>query len=355
MNDFATSLEPWLLQVTEQRGSPPGLILHIGAGDEAPATYASVAASRLVFVEGDAELAAGLRTQCQGRTPAAQVIEAVVAPAAGSMLWHRYNLRPFSGPWDALVLRRWYPRLQETATISVQAIGITDLIDTVAPGDARDAAANWLLVLDLPGQETPLLEALDDDVLNRFGWVVVRRWRDQQADASDPVTTRMVRADFERLPTGGPQDVALVHEVYRFDKHRALAGVLRRERDQLQRECDAAQARAAATATELDEVKRQFAQALTELHNAKAAHAASSQLELAASALAAKRAGELESLNKTLADERKATRGQVQRVSQLEAELAEAQFRLETMQHEILKAEGQLDVVKDLLLNEPTL
>jgi chromosome segregation ATPase len=145
------------------------LVLHIGAGATgALDSHAKLSPRRLVLVEGDAEMARELSLAARA-LPAAEVLSHAVSPTAGELTWHRYNLRALNGPLPAAGLEAYYPRLRPISTEAVRAVAIADLVDQLLP----PGATGNLLVLDVPGQEVALLEALGDERLTRFDKVLV--------------------------------------------------------------------------------------------------------------------------------------------------------------------------------------
>ncbi len=416
MNAPSMHLDALLLAASERLGEPFSLIVHLGAGSGAPDLYAPLPCARLVLVEGEPAVAEELRGRCAAKLPAAEVEQIVIAPVSGSVKWHQYNLRPLSGPVDALASRAWYPRLEQIGVRQVPAVGLATWLEGVsavaAPGleDRQARTASSLLVFDLPGQESALLESLPDYGLRRFGWIVVRRWRQVgMASGTDAAHERLARAGFDRvLPAAGPAGAQIVQELYHFDERQEQLRYLARDRDEIlarsseleqalagqrqhaerslsehqaretelsariaaletqqvalsasaERDAQAAreaEARAAQIDAERAELRQRSGELREKLQTTEASLADLGRKHQEVAALARSQALELEATQKQLADERKNGRTQAQRLEKLEAELLDAQFRLETLQHELLKAEGQLEVIKDLLLNETTL
>lgn len=418
-------LDALLLAASERLGEPFSLTVHLGAGRSAPDLYAPLSCLRLVLVEGEPAVAEELRNRCAVMLPAAEIAQVVIAPVTGPVTWHQYNLRSLSGPAESLAFRAWYPRLEQTGVRQVQAVALPAWLEglpaTAAPGLEESLArtASSLLVFDLPGQESALLDGMSDESLRRFGWIIVRRWRQVGAARAGAAHERLARAGFDCvLPTGAEAEAQIVQELYRLDERheqlRRLAEdcadmrarmsgleqtlaateasvrdadgrVLQAEaslHDSQLREAEQAtriavleaqqaahsasaerhahatrevEARAAQLDAERTELRQRSGELRENLKTAEASLVSLSRKHQEAEALAKSRALELEVAQKQLADERKAGRTQAQRIEKLEAELLDAQFRLETLQHELLKAEGQLEVVKDLLLNEVTL
>lgn len=244
-------LDALLLAASERLAKPFSLIVHLGAGSGAPDLYASVPCARLVLVEGEPAVADELRARCAARLPAAEVEQVVIAPSSGPVTWHQYNLRPLSGPANAMEFRSWYPRLEQTGSRQAQAIGISEWLASVIRSEARrdggreaDAASS-LLVLDMPGQETGLVDALKVVGLRRFGWIIVRRWhRSGEAPGADAVHRSLAQAGFDRVIPGTEHaEAQLTQELYRFDERQEQLQQLKQEHDDMRaRMCELEQA-----------------------------------------------------------------------------------------------------------------
>lgn len=236
-------LDALLRAASERLAAPFSLIVHLGAGSGAAELYASLPYVRLVLAEGETVVADELRARCAATLPGAEVEPVVVAPTAGPVTWFQYNLRPLSGPADAMALRSFYPRLEQVGAQQVQAVGVASWLsglvsDPRSSGSESTSAASSLLVFDVPGQESALLDALPDDALLRFGWIVVRRWRHSNAARkAEAVHERLVSAGFDHvLPIANADrmaDAQIVQELYRFDEREAKLQRLEKERDDL--------------------------------------------------------------------------------------------------------------------------
>ena len=147
-------------------------VIHVGAGSgTALALHRGLQADRLWLVEGDAEQAQSL-LRAEGLPARATVRPVVVAARGGDLLWHRYSVPSLNGPLEADAWRALYPRL---ALLHTQARQSTPIEKEVSDFLAESGGAEPLLmVLDVPGQESSLLDALPDSMLQRFDAVVVR-------------------------------------------------------------------------------------------------------------------------------------------------------------------------------------
>jgi hypothetical protein len=147
-------------------------VLYLGAGDgESLDGLLALRAERLWLLEGDADLANELRRHAR-RRPTVAVLEEAVSPDGGVLDWLGFNLRHLNGPIDPAGLRAYYPRLKKLASVPLDSIALSELLRRLAADLARGGPA--LLVIDLPGQEHALLDSLPDELLNLFGWVLLR-------------------------------------------------------------------------------------------------------------------------------------------------------------------------------------
>ncbi|MCA3242675.1 MAG: hypothetical protein ING89_15385 [Rubrivivax sp.] len=154
---------------------PLGTLVILGAGDGSPLDLERLlrlSPRRLILVEGDADSARAL-AQWAAPLPGAELRRIVVSPDGGSATWHRYSLSALDGLADASPLRRYYPRLRELGTESVATQALREVLD----GVAQPGLANALL-FNLPGQEDALLDSLPDDMLAGFEILAQRQCRE---------------------------------------------------------------------------------------------------------------------------------------------------------------------------------
>ena len=190
--------------VTYLASLPPGnwdTVLHLGAGSALELeALARLGAERIVLVEGDPETADRLRGISREH-PTAEVRQCVLAPSAGALQWQRFNLPAFNGPLEPDGLEQAYPRVRLLDACTVQTTAVEAFLDALMLGDD----VRGLLIVDLPGQEAPLLQATPARHLLRFPTVLVRGarkglWkRSCVPEAVDPVLEachyRVVHAD----------------------------------------------------------------------------------------------------------------------------------------------------------------
>jgi len=152
-------------------GDSLATIVHLGAGRGAELDdYASLSPGRVVLVEGDADTAADLRSNARAH-PWAEVHPVAVAPQAGDLAWHRFNVSALNGPAEPIGLAAFYPSLRASSTTRAQAVALSEFLDGL---DLPDHQGDHVLVVDLPGQEQALLASLPQALLSRFSGIVLR-------------------------------------------------------------------------------------------------------------------------------------------------------------------------------------
>ena len=335
-----------------------GSIVHVGAGSGAVLEhYADLPAARrprqVVLIEGDPDLARSLE-RAAGVHAWARVLPTPVGPQGGQIHWNRFNLPMLNGPLDATALTAFYPRLRRVQTTTVRCEALSDVLCSLNLTPDTDARRVHALVLDVPGQESGLIAALSPDLLRHFNAIVLRGCRNvlppsgQVAEAALALVTRQhfapVAKEDER-DTIWP--VALMcfdrrgHELAQLRRQLAQMDTALKERDRLSGELQSlAQAKSVAEKLAAERLV-QMDTALKERDRLSGELQSLAQAKSAAEKLAAER------LAKTVEQD--------DRTRQLETQLAEASTRLELLQQEVLKAEGQLALMKELLLKEHSL
>ena len=168
------SPSPLQAHLAALHGQPLDTVLHVGAGQGAVLhAYAERPPRRLLLVEGDPASAEALRGAARGR-PWVEVVEAVVAPDAGTVSWQAYNLARFNGPPVIDGLEAVYPRLHRAGQSNVHATALPSMSLFQAPQKPPASGHRDLLVLDVPGQGAALLASLEPELVQRFHWVLVR-------------------------------------------------------------------------------------------------------------------------------------------------------------------------------------
>ena len=134
---------------------PVDTLVHFGAGqcselDE----YLALTPRQLLLVEADSQLAKELETRIQGLTKA-QVCCAVIAGKPGDAILYRYNFPELNSLHPASGLIKLFPGLKLVEEQHVETISPVTLLE---PLQLKAEKENWL-VIDLPGEELPVLQA----------------------------------------------------------------------------------------------------------------------------------------------------------------------------------------------------
>lgn len=298
-------------------------VVHVGAGAGAVLEqYAALPAARqprtVVLIEGDPDRARDLE-RAAAPYPWARVRPTPVDAQGGPMPWNRFNLPMLNGPLDATALTAVYPRLRRVRATTVQCEALVDVLGALALQPAKEEQRAHVLMLDVPGQEAALLETLPPELLRQFHAVLLRGCRSvlpPSGQVAQAALALLARQHFTPVAQDGERDTLWPAALLRFDPVGYELAQLRRQL--VQRD---------ATLVERDRMVGELQSAV--------------QAKASADKLAAER------LAKTLEQD--------ERIGQLEAQLAEANLRLELLQQEVMKAEGQLALLKELLLEEPSL
>jgi FkbM family methyltransferase len=404
-------------------------IVHLGAGrcGELDA-YLALEPQRLLLVEADPELAETLQARATDH-PQVQVVRAAVAGTSGPATFFRYNLPGAGSLRAASGLRQLFPGLKLVEEVPVEAVTPGKLLQ---PLELRVEDENQLVV-DLPGEELPVLQALlREGQLHIFSHVQLYCGREPLYEGSEPAARVLqwlkeqgfdLQAEDDSLDPDRPcwtlernalqmrnrelvaQLEALQGQLEQLigshDDQVKQAVQLKEQVRQLTAERDAQVESAAERNARIDQVtkerddqKKLAAErqqrleqlARTEDEQAKLVGERQAQVEQLKKArdeqskLAAERQAQLEQLTKErdekarwastlktqLAETTQAGDLEINklkaalqeaknRVAQLEAQLPEMEMRQQLLNEELSKAEGQIDLIKDLLLREPGL
>lgn len=388
---------------------PLGTVVHIGAGSGAMLEcYAALKPARVILLEGDADTAAELlrsAVQC----PWAEVLAHPVGVTGGPLEWRRYNLRRLNGPLQSGVLHSFYPRLRLVESRTVNARALSDVLAALQV--ATGAGGMNVLVLDVPGQEAALLDSLPHEALIQFDAVLLCGSREALpawGTTAEQAVNQLQRACFDTVAADFDQEPLWPVTLLRFNPQRHQAELLEQRLSvqmaaldvangalkDLQAHLDAvSQAKAVADLTAADRAsqierlnqgKAQAEQAaneraaqieqLTGVRDEQAALAAERVTQLQALTQAhdergrlhehaARAAESLHEANAKLKAESVALHGANdelrKKVENLEAahaemrqQVADSDTRQRLLDNEILKAEAQLELIKDVLIRE---
>ena len=150
-------------------------LVHFGAGQCSELdAHLAFRPQKVLLVEADPQVAAALQART-AQLQNVQVISGAVAGSAGPCVLYRYNLPGASSLHPATGLLQLFPGLREVDEIPVDAVAPTTLLQPLqlAPHGEK------LLVIDLPGEELPVLEALwGANALQLFSQVKLRCGRE---------------------------------------------------------------------------------------------------------------------------------------------------------------------------------
>jgi hypothetical protein len=390
------------------REPAPGLVLMLGAGDgELLQPLQSLGASRVVLVEGHPDLAARLQRKVAD-WPGFSVLALAVSADGAELEWQLTEPARFAGPQRPSGLLRHYPRLRRLGSrrMGSQALAplLTEVLDAATPDEAGRPS---LLLVNLPGQEASLFSACEKPLLQRFDAIVLRGcsealWED--AAPIDAAAQVLAKRGFKaRLVDRVSEPLWPLVELV-VDKQKVEIERLQWRLERSQSELEQARARAVNERQLADEqrvgreqAERAAEQAGVELLSLRRAKLLAEQLAQehwqTIELLAQERDAALErrlALEPELATLRGDLQRQGERVEQLQQQLQasqqqldaqsrqltelleqrqqeqieldhqrqradEACRRLQQMTQELVLAEGQLELVKDLLLGDPTL
>ena len=378
----------WLQQQL-QNTPPPDTILHLGAGlcRELPYWLES-GASRIVLVEPNPELLPELRARTEGHQ-AVEIVGAAIAGQAGRGALRLFNFPLLSSLRSPTGLYQSLPGLRDMGRVTVDLLTIEKLLSQLGMAEKTN---NWL-VIDAPGEEADIIcQLLQVDRMHDFSRVFLsagnealydgakaaaellgllepvgfeHAGRADQADADWPryhLVLNRLALECRALRSKLEEAHALVdREIKRADQ-------LAEERDHLQVELDESRK---AYQAEVDGLQQQLVE-LTEQMNQEAerlrieqeqglkAHAA--ELHAAGEALAKaneeskRKQEELQNLQAKLTSAEKEVNALRQRQAELEQsnrKLHEEYQRKEALiDEEFLKAESQLELIKELVFRD---
>lgn len=273
-----------------------GTILHLGAGKcRELDTYLETAAEQIVLVEPDPEAAQGLRQRAEA-DPRVKVIEAAVGGQGDSAKLHRYNVPGLATLHPLKTPPTQWPGLREVAQLHVKTLDFKQLLEQVALAESKQ---HWL-VIETPGEEAQVLRALrEHEIPQRFAYLSLTLGSlTPQLEQARPVL-------FQALEEAGYRLEHVVNQAGQLVYH----------------------AKADAQWQALQEVKAEL----------KTAEGANQRLKR-----------EHQSLEKL-----QANNGTLQQENlQLKAEKEEIQQRKALLEEELRKADIQIELIKDLFLNE---
>ncbi|MBK8386799.1 MAG: hypothetical protein IPL11_14675 [Candidatus Accumulibacter sp.] len=150
-------------------------LVHLGAGQCSELdSYLALKAGKIILVEADSQIAAALQARTAS-LPNVRVMCTAVAGSAGPAVFHRYNLPGTGSLRPATGLLQLFPGLKPLDQMPIAAV----LPATVLEPLQLAAEGEKLLIIDLPGEELPVLQALwEATQLQLFSQVKLRCGRE---------------------------------------------------------------------------------------------------------------------------------------------------------------------------------
>jgi hypothetical protein len=238
-----------------------------------------------------------------------------------------------NGPRDAGALTRLYPRLRSLGTISCVGVSLQELLMEVV-ASAYNAGA-IALALDVPGQEVALLRSLPSGLLHKFEWIALRSAsasNDFGWDGPQVAAACLEESHFKASLTCHATDAAWPVSVFYLD----APAVVRDRIEAPTRHLDEHSTRHAKFMSNADPRSQRVPEHTherEELHRRWAE--ATSKVEQQAEQI------------KTLSHERDQARKDLERLTD---ELAQLRLRQRLTSQEVIRAEGQIELIKDVLL-----
>lgn len=329
---------PWLADLAR----PIAHIVHIGAGAGSDlAAYLAAGAGMVTLVEAEAQAVTGLETLADD-TPRVRVIEAAVSGDGRKRAFRLTNfpdLNSFRAPTG---LKDLFPGLRTLSEDPVTPVDPAHLIGDLDLS-AKGAPGTNLLVIEAPGEALGILEALAAaQLLERFDMVRLQEGRTALYDGAPTVADSaafLTGAGFAAHRETAPQDPERPYLVAQQD-HPARA--------------PAPQAGAGAPGRAAD-MRAQLKARAEQVENLKIERDTSKQRATQLQDRVSEQARQLKTLRTEQEEANKHT-------VELRAELAAAQAapanteqQLRQCREEMLKAEGQIGLIRDLLLRGPEL
>ncbi|MDH3378894.1 MAG: FkbM family methyltransferase [Gammaproteobacteria bacterium] len=375
-------------KITGNGCSRLGAVLHLGAGtcwelDE----FLRFKPEKVMLVEANAELADRLRLKVRGIAQV-EVVGAAVAPAEGEASLYVLNNPRESSLHRPADLLKHYPNLSLSRTVTVPATTLSQLVERLS----LDASCDNLLVLEIQGAECSVLSSTPAETLQAFSWIAIRSSTETLYEGEsrlEEVNAMLRESGFQ---TAAPVEQASASPFQEVLYRRDPLQIQLRELKTLLDERDKSVHTLTQSLIEQQNNKKELNHGLERqslLAEERQAHLAQMTRERdEQSRLAAERQAQLERLTKErdeqakLATERKVEMERLTKArdeqaklaqtkqaeldrqarwlqdnqarnAQLESQLTELTKRQTLLSEEMVKAEGQIDVIKYVLLREP--
>lgn len=203
-------------------------VVHLGAGAcRELDVYRRLNAERIVLVEPNADHTAAHSAN------GARVdrIEAAIAAEDGRATLHVTNDPRFSALREPKALLERYPGLRVTGTREVEALSLTSLVEKIE----LSAGNEHLLVCELQGLESQILQTTATTVLKRFRQVLIRTLDNGRGPGRDPIRDGLTAADFSVVRVPDPANPFVVYVAVRNPHEVQFDTEAGNRRDELQR------------------------------------------------------------------------------------------------------------------------
>lgn len=273
-------------------------VLHLGAGEcRELDNFLRLKAARILLVEANPQLAGRLRSRVRG-VEQVEIVGAAVAAAEGKVVLQVLNNPRESSLHRPTLLLKRYPNLSVARTVAVPAVTLSQLVERLAP----DASCDNLLVLEVQGAELAVLSSAPAEISQKFSWIAMRASQETLYEGGarlEEVDAVLRKAGFQAVEPMQPDAALPFQEVlYHRDARRIVQ--------------------------ERDDTIRQMSRSLTEVTKARDEQA-------------------------------KLLTASQQKLAQMEQQRNELEHRQRLLDEELVKAEAQIELIKDVLLREKAL
>lgn len=347
---------------------PFDCVIHVGAGKDAgPSDYSRLHPKCLDLIDADPEVYALLQERYKGKFNT-RVAHALVTPEACRSQLHRFTLPRCNGPLDLGRLRELYPGIERSETMPMQGQALSEVLHQDRLGNRN------LLIFDIPGQEAPVLRALPRELLARFGWVAISASAEAWQAGAEPLgaTLSALRDRNFELARESGDDPAWPCLLLQYSEVKArtesemqeMAQLMLVKAAQLQEkskkidalalEKNALSGRLASLETEHSDLGARHSSVVAERDSLSSQLAGKTALVEVLEREKISREEEVQSLarqQESLLSERDFLTG---RVSELVARVEQLEAQIRLIDDEFGKAEGQIELIKDIFLRETT-
>jgi len=341
-----------------------GKILHIGAGLclELP-VYQGLNASEIVLVEADEELANKLDLTT-GIYPNIRIINALVSNTSVPLSFHKFNLSEINGlNKPSPELMEVFPGIRLLQLVQSNALSVNDLVVSLnidGQTDNENSEYKNLLVIQTPGEEINLLESLvSSRAIYKFDYLEItcgtEDWFKKNA-SSQQVVHYLEEVGFDCLESKDDQNGLFSTVTFRLNqlqiKYTNLLEKLnlaseeldhqKTAKQELQQQLANYQGQLEKSERDLEEQQAQLAEKAVQVEiliNEKAAQ----QQQLAEFQTQLEESNQIQQKLRAQLKERE---------SQIDALSEEKSFNDQLVNEEFIKAEAQLELIKDVLIRE---